>query len=51
MAKAGIWTSSALMVIGVIVLIVAITWLVRTCNDLGPGTHIVNGFTVTCSFG
>ncbi len=27
---------------------VAATSLVNTCQDLGPGTHVVNGVTYTC---
>jgi len=48
MAKAGIWISSILLAIGVIVAVVAITWVIRTCNDLGPGTHFINGVRITC---
>jgi uncharacterized membrane protein len=51
-AVAGIVVSS-LVLIGVIilsvVLVTAAMHLLEVCNDLGPGTHLQNGITYTCS--
>lgn len=33
----------------VIIAIVAISFTVAQCGDLGPGTHFVDGVTYTCS--
>jgi hypothetical protein len=34
---------------GIVVAIVGATTLLGTCADLGPGTHVVDGVTYTCS--
>lgn len=50
-ALAGIIVSVIFMVIQVIVFIVIIAGtaaVVTKCNDLGPGTHVVDGVTYTC---
>jgi hypothetical protein len=51
-AIAGIIVSS-LVLVGVIIASVAIglgvAHVVEVCNDLGPGTHVENGVTYTCS--
>jgi hypothetical protein len=55
-AKAGIIVSIIVLalsiIIGIIVtiaVVAAVGTIVANCNDLGPGTHIVNGVTYTCS--
>lgn len=52
LALAGIIVSSINMVVGTIILLALIggaATLVEKCNDLGPGTHVVDGVTYTCS--
>lgn len=55
-AKAGVIVSIigiVLSVIWITIVIIAVvvgaSALIATCGDLGPGEHIVNGVTVTCS--
>ena len=36
-------------VIGIIALIASASVLLQQCADLGPGTHVVDGVTYTCS--
>jgi len=38
-----------LTLVGIVVAIVGATTLLGTCADLGPGTHVVDGVTYTCS--
>ena len=52
MALAGIILSIVGMVIGVILVIMlglGTSSLVKKCQELGPGTHVENGVTYTCS--
>jgi hypothetical protein len=36
-------------IVGIIVAIAGFTALIQQCADLGPGTHVVDGVTYTCS--
>lgn len=47
-AKAGIIVSIVLMVLGLLVVGISVATVISTCGDLGPGSHQVNGITVTC---
>ncbi|ROS52450.1 hypothetical protein [Frigoribacterium sp. PhB118] len=38
-----------LTIAGIIAAIVGASTLLETCADLGPGTHVVDGVTYTCS--
>jgi hypothetical protein len=45
----GIVLSVIWIAIVVIAIVVGASALIATCGDLGPGEHLVNGVTVTCS--
>jgi hypothetical protein len=50
-AVAGIVISAISVIAGVLIsvmLVGAATTLVAQCADLGPGSHVVNGVTITC---
>ncbi|MCS5722746.1 DUF4190 domain-containing protein [Herbiconiux sp. CPCC 203407] len=38
-----------LSIIGIIIFVVVIAAVVGQCGDLGPGTHVIDGVTYTCS--
>lgn len=40
--------SAVFMIIGIIVLVAAMSTLGAACAQLGPGVHFVNGSTITC---
>ena len=52
LALAGIIVGSiqtVFAVIGIVIIVMSINWLMGKCNELGNGTHIVDGVTYTCN--